>query len=166
MKNKKQLKQPPAPRNETATPFFARYLEGQDAEPDAEARVSGGRRKAEVRTGAGGAKKAAKKSAAKKSGAKKAAKIPLQTLKYPSDRDEYILIPYKLEAVTATEGLRVTKKFPSDLDEDVTLKFPSDGDDDNAGYYAVYANKADVPKSAAAKPREAKINLSKKAPKS
>lgn len=25
----------------------------------------------------------------------------------------------------------VTKKYPSDVDEDVTLKWPSDGDDDN-----------------------------------
>lgn len=34
------------------------------------------------------------------------------TLKYPSDKDEFM-----------------TMKYPSDDDENVTLKYPSDGDD-------------------------------------
>lgn len=165
MKNRKQRKPAPASPSETATPFFVRYLEGQDAEPDAAAKVSGRRRAAEARVGSGGSKKSAKKSAAKKPG-KAAAAVPLQTLKYPSDRDEYVFYPYKLEAAEATQGFRfATKKFPSDQDEDVTQKYPSDNDDDTEGFYAVYADAADVPRAAAAKPRAAKIALTKKAPK-
>ena len=144
-----------------ATPFFVRYLEGQDAE----AKVSEGRGqsnftyKEESRsTKKGGAKK----SGAKKSGAKSAAtagnakaKAPLQTLKYPSDRDEWIFYPYHVEAATVKTPPRQTLKFPSDSDE-------------GGGYYAVYVDPSEVPKSetaAAAKPKETSVRLSRKKPK-
>jgi hypothetical protein len=155
---------PKAARRETATPFFARYLEGQDA--DAEAKVSEGKNQSnftmkENARGAkkGGAKSAAKTSAAgadKKSAAAGAAKAapPMQTLKYPSDRDEYIFYPYHPEAATAKTS-RQTLKFPSDNDE---------GD----GYYAVYADANDAPKAtakAAAKPKDANVRLTRKKPK-
>ncbi len=144
---------PKAAPSETATPFFARYLEGQDAE----AKVSEGRnqpgftyKEAARSTKKGGAKKAA--AGAK---AKAAAKPPIQTLKYPSDRDEWIFYPYHPEAATAKATSRHTLKYPSDNDED-------------RGYYAVYSDAADAPKSetAKAKPKEtAGIRLSRKKPK-
>ena len=147
-----------------ATPFFVRYLEGQDAE----AKVNEGRGqsnftyKEEARsTKKGGAKK----SGAKKSGAKSAAggkkggaggaKAPIITLKYPSDRDEWIFYPYHVEAATAPTAGRQT------------LKYPSDGDEER-GYYAVYVDPSEAPKAEttkAAKPKETGVRLSRRKPK-
>ena len=146
---------PEAAGGGTATPFFARYLEGQDAE----AKVSEGRNQAgftykeDARGTKRGAKKGGAKSAAAAGNAK--AKPPLQTLKYPSDRDEPVFYAYHAEAAEApTRGARQTLKYPSDNDED-------------RGYYAVYADAKDAPKSetAKAKPKETGIRLSRKKPK-
>jgi hypothetical protein len=136
----------------TATPFFARYLEGQDAE----AKVSEGRNQAgfTYKEDARSTKKSGAKSAAAPGNAK--AKPPLQTLKYPSDRDELVFYAYHAEAAEASpaRGARVTLKYPSDNDED-------------RGYYAVYADAKDAPKSetAKAKPKETGVRLSRKKPK-
>ncbi len=143
-----------------ATPFFVRYLEGQDAE----AKVTEGRNqpnftyKEEARsTKKGGAKAGAKKSSKKGAAAGGNAKAapPLQTLKYPSDRDEWIFYPYHVEAAAAPTSGRQT------------LKYPSDGDEDR-GYYAVYVDPSEVPKAAttkAAKQKETGVRLSRKKPK-
>jgi hypothetical protein len=87
------------------------------------------------------------------------------TLKYPSDNDELVFYPYKAEAIELTQGPRATKKFPSDLDEvdAVTLKYPSDNDE--VGYYPTYASRAEVPKGRAAKPKEGRLQISRKPPK-
>ena len=156
MKSKdKKDASPKAARSETATPFFARYLEGQDAE--AEVREGRGQSKftykEEARSTKGGAKK---KSGAKKGAAAGAkASPPMQTLKYPSDRDEIVFYAYHAEAAEATtRGARQT------------LKYPSDGDEDRA-YYATYADAAEAPKSetARAKPKETGVRLSRRKPK-
>lgn len=148
MKNKKKQNKPQAPRNETATPFFVRYLEGQSVEPDAEAKISGKRRTARATTG--GAKKSAKK---------KAAPPKLVTLKFPSDNDEYVLYPYHIDADVKVVNL--PPKFE-------TRKFPSDNDE-YGPYFPVYINRADVPKTAttkaAAQPKAAPVSLSRKKPK-
>ena len=176
MKQRKQQEAPhEAAPQESVTPFFARYLEGQTPEPDAEASVGGRGGRAEF-TYSGARKTSKKKAAAKKSGgakasaksaksAKGAKARPLQTLKYPSDNDEIVLYPYKVEAIELTQGPRATKKYPSDLDEvdAVTLKYPSDNDE--VGYYPTYTSRADVPKGATAKPKEGRIQLSRKRPK-
>ncbi|HLM55829.1 MAG TPA: microviridin/marinostatin family tricyclic proteinase inhibitor [Pyrinomonadaceae bacterium] len=152
----KDRKKRSASRPEDATPFFARYLEGQ-TEEDAEAKVTerGGRanvvfaKKATKKS----AKKSAKKSGKKSSGARAAA-APAMTLKYPSDRDEYVYFPYHPEAATAGPGSRMQ-----------TLKYPSDNDEGDA-LYAVYANESDVPKTAKAKPKkDAAVRLTTRAPK-
>ena len=164
MKSKdKKDASPKAARVDTATPFFARYLEGQEA--DAEAKVSEGKNQSNFtyKEGARGSKKggakAVNKASTKVSTAgkvgQKTAKIPVQTLKYPSDRDEWIFYPYHVEAATITAGRRQTLKYPSDNDE---------GDP----YYAVYADVKDAPKEgakAAAKPKEASMRLTRKKPK-
>jgi hypothetical protein len=157
---------PEAARPETATPFFARYLEGQSAEADAEAKVSEGRGqsnftyKETARSTKKGGAKADAKSGAKKGSAKSAAtsgnakaRPPLQTLKYPSDRDELVFYAYHLEAAEA-KASRQTMKYPSDSDEDTAL-------------YAVYADAKEAPKSdtAKAKPKETGVRLSRKKPK-
>jgi Serine endopeptidase inhibitors len=182
MKNRKQKEAPPeTPQHETATPFFARYLEGQEPEPDAEASVSVRGQRAEF-TFSGARKASKKKSASKKSGGKKSGgakatakssktskaakpRAAAVTLKYPSDNDELVFFPYKAEAIELTQGLRATRKFPSDLDEvdAVTLKFPSDNDE--VGYFPSYASRAEVPKGATAKPAEGRVKLSRKRPK-
>ena len=77
---------------EASTPFFARFLEGQEEKSDA--RVEG------------------RRSAAYK---KAVAKKPVQTLKFPSDSDELQLCPYYLSAadvpkVAGASGGRVTLK--------------------------------------------------------
>jgi len=140
-----------------ATPFFVRYLEGQDAE----AKVNEGRGQAnftykeEARSTKKGGAKAAAKSGAKAGGGGKKAAAPLQTLKYPSDRDEWIFYPYHVEAAAAPTSGRQTLKYPSDNDED-------------RGYYAVYADPKEAPKSEttkAAKPKETGVRLSRKKPK-
>ena len=137
-----------------ATPFFARYLEDQHAaDEDAEAEVTARRRTEPFTYKERGAAKSAKgaKSAAKSAAAKPAA---AQTLKYPSDRDEWVLYPYHAEAATAKAGS--TRQ---------TLKYPSDRDEIDA-YFPVYADAADAPKaaSAAAKPKKnATVRLTTKA---
>jgi hypothetical protein len=149
---------PKAVSGETATPFFARYLEGQDAE----AKVGEGRNQpaftykenARGSTKKGGAKAAGAKSGAKAAGAKAAAKPPIQTMKYPSDSDELVFYAYHAEAAEAKAASRQTLKYPSDNDED-------------RAYFAVYADAADAPKSATAKakPKETGVRLSRKKPK-
>lgn len=168
MKSKdKKDASPEAARSETATPFFARYLEGQEA--DAEAKVSEGRNQQNFTykegargTKKGGAKATTKTTAAGKGSQKASASTakaapPMQTLKYPSDRDEWIFYPYHIEAATAKAG----------GGKAVTLKFPSDNDEGDP-YYAVYAEAKDAPKAgakAAAKPKEASMRLTRKKPK-
>jgi hypothetical protein len=167
-KNRKDAS-PETARTETATPFFARYLEGQSA--DAEAKVSEGRSqsnftfKEDARsTKKGGAKKGGAKKGGAKASAASASKntaaakaAPVQTLKYPSDGDELVLYPYHLEAVNVKD----TQRRP------VTLKFPSDNDEGDA-YYAVYADAGEAPKATAktaAKPKDASVRLTRKKPK-
>lgn len=82
-----------------STPFFARYLEGQ--EETRSARVEG----------------------RKDIAYKKAESAVLATLKYPSDRDELEYHPNYMSAADVPQGVRgsgraVTLKFPSDGDED------------------------------------------------
>jgi len=115
-----------------STPFFARYLEGQ---------VASGQTSAEVRSSRG--------SAYAKAKAKASPKV-LQTLKYPSDRDELIYAPYYVSTKDVPEEYR---------DPIVTLKFPSDSDEH--WYDATYLDKADVPTG---KPKAGgNIQLKKKA---
>jgi hypothetical protein len=125
---------PPPPDAETTIPFFARFLEGQHDGDDAEAKVSARRGRAQ---------------ATKKAGAKPARK--LQTLKYPSDSDEYVFYPYHVEAATA----KATRR---------TLKYPSDNDERGDPYVPVYLDAADAPKTATARPKkDAKVRLTTKA---
>ena len=132
MKNRK--KSAPA----EARPFFARYLEGQ--EPDAEAKVEGGRSRSNFTY----------KEATEKSGEKSAKAV---TMKYPSDNDEYVYYPYHPQA--AEQQAKAPRH---------TLKYPSDSDEDGP-YYALYQDEADVPKRATAKPKEAAVRLTRKKPK-
>ena len=134
MGGRKRERPAPSPQDaETTTPFFARFLEGQYDGDDAEAKVTARRGRAQ---------------ATKKAGAKATRK--LQTLKYPSDNDEYVLYPYHVEAVTA-KATRATMKYPSDRDEDI------------GPYVPVYLDAADAPKTATAKPKkDAKIRLTTK----
>ena len=131
---------PPAEAGTTTTPFFARFLEGQEQEEDAEAKVSARRGRAQATAKSKGAAKksgGAKKSGAKKSAGKKsAAAAKFMTLKYPSDRDEYVLYPYHVEAARVGPGAGAQ-----------TLKYPSDNDE-YAALAATYADKKDVPKTA------------------
>ena len=158
MKGRKK-KAPAAPPDTSATPFFARFLESQAPDEDAEAAVSERAPRAEYTTTRGGAKKsAAKKSAAKKSASKKSAgkksagtktaAATAVTLKYPSDRDEWVLYPYHVEAARIGPGAgRQTLKYPSDNDEDAALA-------------AVYVDKKDAPKTATrAKAKEARVKI-------
>lgn len=159
MKGRKKQAPAAAPEPADAAPFFARFLESQQPEEDAEAKVSArGRRAQATAKSRGGAKKsAAKKSAAKKSGAKKsagkkvtaAASAKAVTLKYPSDRDEWVLYPYQLEAARRGPG-----------SGDQTLKYPSDGDEDTA-YALSYVDRKDVPATARAKAKEARVTITK-----
>lgn len=124
-------------KSAVSTPFFARYLEGQDASS------------AEVRSARGSAYAKAK---AKKKAATKAAPI-LVTLKFPSDSDEVTYVPYYL----GSKYVPVKYRGPI-----VTLKYPSDSDE--YGYVASYLTKADVPKAAvkgAVKAAGGKIQLKK-----
>ena len=159
---------PEATRRGKATPFFARYLEGQDAEADAEAKVGGGKdqsnftfkEKARSTKKSGAKKGSTKKSAAKvsdgsasqKSAADKMKGATLMTLKYPSDRDEWVFYPYHPEAVKANYKSRP-----------VTLKFPSDNDEGDA-YYAVYADASEVPLSEQTKAKDTTVRLTRKKP--
>lgn len=131
-------KKKPGAAPATATPFFARYLEGQhDAESVGSAKV--GRR-----TSHGYVKAKAKAKAA-----------PIQTLKFPSDSDELHYFPYypSKEYVPIPPG----KKYKI-----VTLKYPSDNDE-GGGYVAQYITKAAVPKKATATAslKEGKVQLKK-----
>ena len=136
MKGRKK-RESAAPDAAAATPFFARFLEDQHG-ADAEAKVSARRGRAQAATRSGGAPKS--------SGAK------FQTLKYPSDRDEWVFYPYHVEAATAPAGARRQ-----------TLKFPSDNDEGDV-YFPVYLDAADAPKSGKAKPKkDAKVRLTTKA---
>jgi hypothetical protein len=121
---------------------------------DAEASVSESAQRAQFTYARGGAKKsAAKKSASKKSagkksaGTKSSAAVKAVTLKYPSDKDEFILYPYHVEAARIGPGAgRQTLKYPSDNDEDAALA-------------AFYVDKKDVPTTARAKAKEARIKI-------
>ena len=160
---------PEAARREKATPFFARYLEGQDAEADAEAKVGGGKDQSNFTfkekarsTKKGGAKKGgAKKGAAKVSAGSASQKsaagtmkvATLMTLKYPSDRDEWIFYPYHPEVVKAS-----SKAKP------VTLKYPSDNDEGDA-YYALYVDPSEIPLTEQTKAKDTTVRLTRKKPK-
>ena len=128
----------PAPQ-ETATPFFARFLEGQDGD-DADAKVTARRGRAPYTT----------KQSMSKAAAAKPSK--LQTLKYPSDGDEQVFYPYKVEAATV-KGAAARQ----------TLKYPSDRDEVDA-YVPVYVDAADAPKTAKGKAKKgAQVRLTTKA---
>ena len=134
----------PPPR-ETATPFFARFLEGQDAD-DADAKVTERR---------GGASYTEKQGARKSTSRKTMSAAPaskLQTLKYPSDGDEHVFYPYKVEAATV-KGAAARQ----------TLKYPSDRDEVEA-YVPVYVDAADAPKTAKGRAKkDAQVRLTTKA---
>lgn len=136
MKGRKK-KGPAAPPSDaaTSTPFFARFLEDQHG-GDAEARVSARRPRAQA--------------TAKKSGATTKRASQPQTMKAPSDGDEWVFYPYHVEAATVKgTATRQTLKYPSDRDE---------GD----VYIALYADAADAPKAASKKPtlkKDAKIHF-------
>ncbi|HEX8500731.1 MAG TPA: microviridin/marinostatin family tricyclic proteinase inhibitor [Pyrinomonadaceae bacterium] len=160
---------PPAEAGTTATtPFFARFLEGQEPDEDAEAKVSARRGRAQATTKSGGStkksgggrksgakKSAAKKSAGKKSGAagKTTAAAKAVTLKYPSDNDEFVLYPYRIEAARLGPGSGRQ-----------TLKYPSDGDEDTS-FAVTYVDRKDVPKTAQAQQRAtekfARVNITR-----
>jgi Serine endopeptidase inhibitors len=150
MKGRKK-QAPAAPPETVATPFFVRFLEGQQPEEDAEATVSERAPRAQYTTSRGAKKPAAKKGGAKKGGAKKggankgAAKIV--TLKYPSDRDEIVFYPYHAEAARIGPGSGAQ-----------TMKAPSDNDE-FAAFAATYVNRKDVPAAAKVKPKAAPVNF-------
>jgi len=140
MKGRKK-KGPAAPPSDAAasTPFFARFLEDQHG-GDAEARVSARHPRAQA--------------TAKKSGGTTKRSAGPQTMKAPSDGDEWVFYPYHVEAAT-TKGAAARQ----------TLKYPSDRDEVD-GYFALYADAADAPKTATSKPnlkKEAKVRLTSKA---
>jgi hypothetical protein len=151
MKGRKK-QAPAAPPETVATPFFVRFLEGQQPEEDAEATVSERAPRAEYTTSRGAKKPAAKKGgakkgAAKKSAGKKATAAKMVTLKYPSDGDEIVFYPYHAEAARVGPGAgKQTQKYPSDGDEDVA-------------FAATYVDRADVPTAARAKPKEARVKI-------
>ncbi|HVF68521.1 MAG TPA: microviridin/marinostatin family tricyclic proteinase inhibitor [Pyrinomonadaceae bacterium] len=143
MRGRRKKDEAARPSGAVATPFFARFLEGQhEGDDDAEAKMTERRGRAPYTE-----KQGARKSTA---AASKAAK--LQTLKYPSDGDEQVFHPYQAEAATIKgASTRQTLKYPSDRDE---------GDP----YVAVYVDAADAPKTAKAKAKkDAKIRLTSKA---
>ena len=149
MRGRRKKGEAAAPSSATATPFFARFLEGQHADDD-EAKVSARRGSAQFTY----KERATAKATTAKSSVSKttAAKPPkLQTLKYPSDGDEQVFYPYQVEAATIKGSTRQTLKYPSDRDE---------GDP----YVAIYINAADAPKTSKAKAKKgAKIALTSKA---
>lgn len=127
------------PSGAPATPFFARFLEGQHADDDAEAKVNARRSRAPY----------TEKQGARKATAAKATADKLQTLKYPSDGDEQVFHPYQVEAAK----IGTTRQ---------TLKYPSDRDEGDP-YVAIYADAADAPKTAKSKAKKgAKIVLTSK----
>jgi hypothetical protein len=97
----KRKKKSDAEQTGSSTPFFARYLEGQDSKTIGSAKVGG-------RAGI----------------AQKDAKAAKQSWKYPSDRDEVDWFPYYPSAadVPKEPGSKlVTLKYPSDSDEETWL---------------------------------------------
>jgi Serine endopeptidase inhibitors len=137
MRGRKQKDSAAPTQDAAATPFFARFLEDQHG-GDAEAKVTTRRGRAQAVAGS----RSTKKTTA----------TQFQTLKYPSDRDEWVLCPYHVEAATAKAG--ATRQ---------TLKYPSDRDEIEC-YFPVYLNAADAPKTARAKPKkDAKVRLTTKA---
>ena len=143
MKGRKKKAPAAPPDTAAATPFFARFLESQEPEDDAEAKVSSSHGRAQATTKSRGAKK----GGAKKSAGTKKAAARLATLKYPSDRDEYIFYPYHAEAARTGPG-----SGPQ------TMKAPSDGDELPA-FAATYVDRKDVPATARAKPKEARVKF-------
>lgn len=109
----------------SATPFFARYLEGQDGAASASAKVGN------------------RKSLAYMAGR--------QTLKYPSDRDEWELYPYYLSI----------DEVPKDkAEKKMTLKYPSDSDEER--YDVFYPSLAEVKETTAKPGATADVRLKKK----
>ena len=141
MKGRKKKGQAAPPSDAAAsTPFFARFLEDQHGD-DAEAKVS--------------ARSTRAQATVKKSGGttKRSSSTP-QTMKAPSDGDEWVVFPYHVEAATVKAG--ATRR---------TLKYPSDNDEGDA-YVVLYADAADAPKTASAKPtikKGAKVLFTSKA---
>lgn len=118
-------------KNPKQTPFFSRYLEGQESlEPKASVRIVGPKQLAY----------------------KQSKSAPLQTLKFPSDQDELNFCFHygSKEEVPAEYG---------GGGKVVTLKFPSDNDEDF--WQAEYVDQADIPRGRRVKPKEAKVNLKK-----
>lgn len=146
MKGRKK-QAPAAPPETVATPFFVRFLEGQQPDEDAEAAVNERAPRAQYTTSRGAKKSAAKKGGAKKSAGKKAAAAKMVTLKYPSDGDEIVFYPYHAEAARIGPGVG-----------DQTHKYPSDGDEDVA-FAATYVDRKDVPTTARAKPKDARVKI-------
>lgn len=135
MRGRRKKVEAAAPTPAPATPFFARFLEGQH-DDDTEAKLTAGRGRASYTEKQGARKATTAKTTAKASASK------LQTLKYPSDGDEQVFYPYQLEAATVKPGAaRQTLKYPSDRDE-------------ADPYVAVYADAADAPKTAKGKAKK------------
>ena len=144
MKVGKKKAAPPPP--EIATPFFARFLEGQDAD-DADAKVTERHGRASYTE-----KQGARKSTSRVTKTTAAKTSKMQTLKYPSDGDEHVFYPYMVEAATV-KGSAARQ----------TLKYPSDRDEVDA-YVPVYVNAADAPKTAKGKAKkDAQVRLTTKA---
>ncbi|HEV7889693.1 MAG TPA: microviridin/marinostatin family tricyclic proteinase inhibitor [Pyrinomonadaceae bacterium] len=148
MRGRRKKDEAAPPSDAVATPFFARFLEGQhDDEDDADAKVTERRGRASYTEKQGGRKSTSRVS---KTTAAKPAK--LHTLKYPSDGDEQVFYPYHAEAATIKGGsARQTLKYPSDRDEVIDP------------YVAIYINAADAPKTATGRAKKgAKIALTSK----
>lgn len=133
MRGRRKKDEPVPPSDAPVAPFFARFLEDQN-DVDAEAKVTARRSRAEATS-----KSKVSKTTAAKPKAGGVTKVKAVTLKYPSDNDEYVLYPYKVEAATIKGSSRQTLKYPSDRDEDI------------GPYIPVYLDAADVPKATAAK---------------
>jgi hypothetical protein len=145
MRGRRKRVEAAAPPGAPATPFFARFLEGQHADDD-EARVTARRGLASYTEKQGARKATSAKTTAKASASK------LHTLKYPSDGDEQVFHPYQVEAATI-KGAAAARQ---------TLKYPSDRDEGDP-YVAVYADAADAPKTAKGKAKKgAQIRLTSK----
>ncbi|MEO1372804.1 MAG: microviridin/marinostatin family tricyclic proteinase inhibitor [Cyanobacteria bacterium J06635_10] len=100
-------------KNSPSVPFFARYLEGQflsEVSEEEMDEVQGGLRHIDF-------------------------KDIVVSRKYPSDHEDgspgHGIITNKFRDIEdiGPGGGYVTKKYPSDVDEAVTMKWPSDGDD-------------------------------------
>lgn len=113
------------------TPFFSRYLEGQESlDPDRRVRLVGQKQLAY----------------------KQKQSSSLQTRKFPSDQDELDFCPYygskeEVPSEYGGGGKLVTLKFPSDNDEEF--------------WQAEYVEQADVPRGQRVKPKQVKVKLKK-----